>query len=335
MPDWAEILAELGSATLPNGVPDFDGVRRKYLLKLANHTGRPTILYVSRFTQCPLDHPAEAVLASIRDEDLQGLMTVVHGLGNESIDLILHSPGGSPAAAEALITYLRGQFRGLRVIVPSLAMSAATMMACAADEIVMGRHSFLGPIDPQLVTSTPRGQIVAPAQAILDEFDEAARDCQSDPSRLAVWMPILGQYRPGLRIQCRNAIELARSLVRTWLREYMFADDVDRRSAAARARRVADWLGSHSAHKQHDRHLPRHALIGRGMHIVPLEDDPVLQDLVLSVFHAATHVFSNTGAVKIIENHLGRAFIQHIRVRPAPEPGGPKQPQRGAGALPT
>ena len=44
-----------------------------------------------------------------------------------------------------------------------------------------------------------------------------------------------------------------------------------------------------------------------------LESDEVFQDLALSVFHATTHTFSGTSAVKIVESHTGRAFVkQHV-----------------------
>ena len=52
--------------------------------------------------------------------------------------------------------------------------------------------------------------------------------------------------------------------------------------------------------------------------VVRLEDDEVLQDLVLSVFHATTHTFSGTGAAKVVENHTGRAFIKHHSVPTMP-----------------
>lgn len=78
-------------------------------------------------------------------------MQVVHGLPTGApLDLILHSPGGTAEAAESIVAYLRKRFSELRVIVPVAAMSAATMMAMAADRIVMGQHSQVGPIDPQL-----------------------------------------------------------------------------------------------------------------------------------------------------------------------------------------
>jgi hypothetical protein len=73
----------------------------------------------------------------------------------------------------------------------------------------------------------------------------------------------------------------------------------------------------------------------RGLKIVRLEVDEHLQDLALSVFHATTHTFTGTGAIKIMENHLGRAFIkaqsgpQMIQMPPAfpmPVIPGPKTP---------
>ena len=45
-------------------------------------------------------------------------------------------------------------------------MSAATMIACACDEIIMGKHSALGPIDPQITFDS----FTSPAQSILDEL---------------------------------------------------------------------------------------------------------------------------------------------------------------------
>ena len=47
-----------------------------------------------------------------------------------------------------------------------------------------------------------------------------------------------------------------------------------------------------------------------GLKIIRLEDDQKLQDLVLSVHHATSITFSATPAAKIIENHLGKAYVQ-------------------------
>src|SRR3990172_1934493 len=76
----------------------------------------------------------------------------VHGLTpKNNLDLILHLPGGSAEVREAIVQYLRSRFTDIRVFIPQAAMSAASMLSCAANRIVMGSHSFMGPIDPQFV----------------------------------------------------------------------------------------------------------------------------------------------------------------------------------------
>ncbi len=300
MPSWEQILRELAKTQEAEGAPAYDAVRRKYLAELYAHTGRNVILYATGWLQKQAEDPR---LVTINDEDIQGIMTVIHGLSGKALDLILHSPGGSVEATEALVKYLRSKFTEIRVIVPQLAMSAATMLACAADAIVMGKHSSLGPIDPQITLPTPLGQRMVPAQAVLDQFDRAQRECQ-DPAKLGSWMLMLGQYGPDLLVQCEHAIDLSKCLVEEWLATYMFRAD------PAKASEIAGWLSNHGNFKSHGRHIDRAEAENRGLRIERLEGDQDLQDLVLSAYHATSHTFSGTPAVKIIENQRGKAFIK-------------------------
>lgn len=309
MPIWSEILAELQQTVQPNGIPDCDAVRRKYLLGLHRHTRRAVVLYAAGWLQ-KNDAPPAGV--SINDEDVHGLMEVTSGIHPAQVDLILHSPGGSPEAAEAIVSYLRSRFDHIRVIIPHLAMSAATMISCAADEVVMGKHSFVGPTDPQMLLATQLGVRSVPAQAVLDQFDRAQRDC-SNPDRYGAWVPMLSQYGPDLIEQAYSALELSRSLVKTWLSTYMFKGQDD---AEEKSRSVSDWLANHRHFKSHSRHLTRDELSKQGLTVVPLEGDPQLQDQVLSVFHAAMHTLGMTPALKIVENHSGRAFIKSMAMSP-------------------
>jgi ClpP class serine protease len=106
-------------------------------------------------------------LLDINDEDMNGFMMAVHRLDRRlGLDLILHTPRGSIAATEVIVNYLHQMFScDVRVIVPQIAMSAGTMIACSSREIIMGKQSSLGPIDPQL-----RG---IPAQGVISEFRQA------------------------------------------------------------------------------------------------------------------------------------------------------------------
>jgi ClpP class serine protease len=66
------------------------------------------------------------------------------------IDVILHTPGGLVLAAEQISRALRDHQGRVTVFVPHYAMSGGTLIALAADEIVMDQHAVLGPVDPQL-----------------------------------------------------------------------------------------------------------------------------------------------------------------------------------------
>ena len=309
MPIWSEILNELGKTRAQNGgVPNFDNVRRRYLSKLHHHSKRNIILYASGWLQKDQE---PALIASINDEDIQAFMEVTQGLEGSELDLILHSPGGSLEAAEAIVTYLRSRFSHIRVIVPQLAMSAATMIACSADRIVLGKHSFLGPTDPQIYLSTQLGIRQVAAQAILEQFDKAQKE-SADPTKLSAWLPMLSQYGPDLLMRCEKAMELSKELVKTWLETYMLKE---KRDGSDMAKQISDWLSNHEHFKSHSRHISRDELQKQQLNILKLEEDERLQDLSLSVFHATTHTFTGTPAVKIVENHTGRAFIKQLIVQ--------------------
>jgi hypothetical protein len=324
MPAWAEIVAELNRPEnrQPNGLPDFDKVRRRYLAALAHKTGRATIVYSAGF----LDKDAPANVA-ITLGDMQGFMNAVAGLDQRELDLLITSPGGSAEATESIVAYLRTQFDHIRAIVPVAAMSAATMLALGSDEIVMGAHSQLGPIDPQFVINTPDGPRSAPGQAILDQFKEAKRECRN-PQNLAAWMPILRAYLPGLLAMCRDQRKVAQRMVRQWLGQYMLRDDPE---ASNKAGNAAKWFGNYAHFRSHGRRVSLQDVRQLGLRVAALEDDHDLQDAVLSVHHCYSVTHANTPAVKIIENHLGRAYVKMERevLIPvsAPQPRAP----RGAG----
>lgn len=161
-----------------------------------------------------------------------------------------------------------------------------------------------------------------PAQAILDQFDLAREECK-DPAKLGAWLPMLSQYGPALLKQCENALALAEELLTEWLARWMFKG---RKDAVNKAGSIAAKLRDHGSFKSHGRHITRDRAEAMGLVIIPLESDQPFQDLVLSVFHATTHTFSGTPCVKIIENHLGKAFVklQQLIQVPVMTPQGPQ-----------
>lgn len=329
MATWGEVEKQLLRTTLPNGAPDFDKVRRQYISELAHYTKRSVIIYeTAGFAPPPGVSPDDVSITL--DPDVGAFMEVVHGLPKDvAIDLVLHSPGGTAEAAEAIVEYLRGRFPGLRVIVPVAAMSAATMMAMAADEIVMGSHSQLGPIDPQLTIATPEGPRSAPAAAIRQQFAEATDALAKNPQHTAAWLPILRSMAPALLQICEDAARLSKSMVTDWLTRYMFSGHSDPR---ADAEKVADALSDYQVFMSHARRIGADQLRGLGLKVVDLEDDQRLQDLVLSVHHAVNHTMNHTGVVKLVENHLGKTFVRRVAMVGVPvQVAGPKPASPGLG----
>ena len=310
MPNLTQIQQEISEAQATTQ----DRVRRRYLRELANHTGRDTILYASAFSELKAVGMPGIVL-SVTLQDIQAFMSALHGLKGDTLDLILHSPGGSMEAAEQIVQYLRGKYRHIRAIVPQNAMSAATMLACACDEIVMGKHSAIGPIDPQVTFPTANGQFTAPAQAILDEFEQAKAEIGSDPRSIPLWVNKVQSYPHGFLSLCTSTLELAREKVAGWLDTYMFANE-----PVKQGRAIADWLGNANVHKTHGRPINIDLAASKGLKVVALEDDQKFQELVLSVFHATMVTFQMTGCAKMVENMDGTGL--YVQVQP-PMPGRP------------
>lgn len=295
MPNWGEILKEIAAAGSVH-----DQVRRKYLRTLHEATGRNVIIYYSGWLQKPGFPRFE-----LNDADKTGFMTAVHRLDRaKGLDLVLHTPGGDTAATESLVDYLRSMFgTNMRAIVPQLAMSSGTMIACACKSIVMGKQSSLGPIDPQF-----GGR---PAHGIVEEFKRAYEDIRRDNVKAAVWQPVIAKYSPTLIGECEKAIEWCNSMVRDWLQTGMFEGNP---SAAQAVDKVMEELADHAISLSHARHLSMERCRRIGLKIDALEDEPKLQDAVLSVHHACIHTLTATAAIKIIENHEGAAFIQAVPV---------------------
>ncbi len=291
MPNWSEILNEISGTGSTHDV-----VRRNYLTALHDYTNRNAIVYYSGWLQKP-GYPG----VEVNDADKNGFMTVIHGMDRDlGLDLIIHTPGGDTAATESLVDYLRSMFGSdIRAIVPQLALSAGTMIACACSQIVMGKHSSLGPIDPQLAGIAAHG--------VVEEFERAKAEVSQDPRSIPIWQPIIAKYSPTLIGECEKAIEWSNEMTNEWLLSGMLSSATD---ADDRAEKILEELSDHAVTKSHARHLSADRCKEIGLEIVALEDDQELQEHVLSLHHACIHTLGSTGAFKIIENQNGVAFIQ-------------------------
>lgn len=284
-----------------------DEVRHSYLKKLKDSCDckdRDTIIYASDFLGQKAGVPSS--LTSINLNDIQSLMPVLHGLKGRKLDLILHSPGGSIEAADQIVQYLRRKYEHIRVIVPQNAMSAATMIACAADEIILGKHSALGPTDPWLKGLS--------AHSILSEFETAKKEMANDRSCIPLWVSRIARWPAGLLAACENALELSEERVAEWLEDYMFSGKADKGSLS---KEIAKWLADAKIHKTHGRPLGIDVLQDKGLKVSPLEADQTFQENILSLFHATIVTFETTNCVKLLENHEGKGVYTTFQPSPS------------------
>jgi ClpP class serine protease len=135
--------------------------RRRAVGKLAEKRGATVITLIHRqetvsFLGIPLVRhididDAESVLRAIRETP-----------PGRPIEIVLHTPGGLVLAARQIAAALADHDGKVTAVVPHYAMSGGTMIALAADEILVDAHAALGPIDPQL-GQYPAASLVAVA----------------------------------------------------------------------------------------------------------------------------------------------------------------------------
>jgi ClpP class serine protease len=101
------------------------------------------------------------------------------------IDLILHTPGGLVLATEQIARALIRHPAKVTVFVPHYAMSGGTMLALAADEIVMDANAVLGPVDPQLGNFPAASIINVVEQKPIEKVDDQTL-IMADLSRKAI-----------------------------------------------------------------------------------------------------------------------------------------------------
>jgi ATP-dependent protease ClpP protease subunit len=306
MPNWKEVLDEI-QIEAKKGVPNaLDIIRRKYLLEIQKKTGRNVIAYYSGWLQ-----RGNAIDVIVNDKDKNAFMVNIHKLDRtKGLDLILHTPGGDLAATESIVDYLNQMFgNDVRAIIPQISMSAGTMIALSCKQIIMGKQSNLGPIDPQM------GGVAC--QAVLDEFQKAKEDIRANPQAAPLWQVIISKYHPTFLGACQSSIEWSEKLASDWLKRNMCNGD------EATTKKILKEFSDHKTNKSHARHISKEKCKEIGVSVLDMEDDNELQDLILTVHHSFMHTFSHSTVTKIVENHLGVAYVESLpfQIQAPPQQG--------------
>lgn len=268
--------------------------RQQLLTEMSRKRGRNVIAYYSGFWQ------KNSEGTEIRDSDRWRLHQAVSGLERGAgLDLILHTQGGDVAATEAIGNYLRTMFgTDIQVFVPFTAMSAGTIIACAAETIHMGRQSSIGPTDPQLNGYS--------AGFVLEEFERAREEILANHDNALLWQPILGRGYLSFVSKCKHATDLAKEIVTEWLRTGMLS-----KSDATKAECVATKLADYAKMKSHSRQIGITKAKKIGLNITNMEkitDANVVAE-VMGVHDAFMSEFSSTTKLKIIETHKGVSYF--------------------------
>jgi len=192
--------------------------RQEAIRSIQTKTGRLLIVYEANLW---------SKRSSLGEEDIQPFTDLLARIpSKQNVDLLLQSPGGDIEAAEKIVYMCRqiaGQFR---VIVPEYAKSAATLIALASDEVIMGLASELGPIDAQLTGPGPGGAVFqTSAQTFIDEFDRIKDEVDKTNRLSPAYFPLLEGINLGFLGMCRNLMERSEKFAEKWLQNYMLKEN--------------------------------------------------------------------------------------------------------------
>jgi ClpP class serine protease len=170
--------------------------RRKLIAQIERSRGSRVILLAHR--QETMKFLGFPVVRYIDVNDSEEVIRAIHLTDpTVPIDIVLHTPGGLVLAATQIARAINRRKGKVTALVPHYAMSGGTLIALAADEIVMGDNAVLGPVDPQL------GQY--PAVSLVKTVQEKPKDKLDDETLI-------------LADQAKKAIAQVQATVRELLR---------------------------------------------------------------------------------------------------------------------
>ena len=153
----------------------------------------------------------------IRSEVVVPFADAINDVGpGHPLDLMVTSFGGDAEAAIRIATMCHAERDDFRVIVPDTAASAATLLALAAESVVMSDTSALGPVDPQIFLSH-RDQYF-PAKGIVELVDDLDNKTRNNPHAFELYAALLADIDAVAYQTAKDAIRRTKELVPEVLR---------------------------------------------------------------------------------------------------------------------
>lgn len=262
--------------------------------------GKDIIVYASDITN-KTNAPV-----SIDFSDILPFQDQLANLNGKAIDVILETPGGFAEVVEDLVRLLRSKYEHVGIIIPGTAKSAGTIFSMAADEILMGTASSLGPIDAQMMTNGKRFS----ADAFLEGLDKIKAEVVKIGKLNPAYIPILQSISPGEIQGCENAQNFSRTLVTQWLTQYKFkfwethsstGKPVSQEEKERQARKIADKLCKHSDWLTHGRSITIPDLAAMGLKITDYTKTPALNEAITKYYTLLRMSLDMTNIFKILE----------------------------------
>lgn len=296
--DWNDFIAASQQSGQKMTGKDLFALRKACYEEIEKYRERPLLIYATKF----LEGAPQGAPNFIDLSDVDGFTDLINSVkGNDSVDVLLHSPGGRPDATERLVGLLRGKFKEVNFLIPHSAYSAATMLALSGNRIILHSSATLGPIDPQI-----NG---IPVRSIKRGFEKIKEKIAKEgPETLPAYIPLIEKYSIDLLELCEDAEKLSKELVSAWLKKYMFKGE---KNVGRKITKAVKYLTDYDKHLMHSRPLPLEKLTEFGLRI-ELADD-TLHDLLWEAYIMIKGFFSVTPFVKLYENAHGVSWGKQLQ----------------------
>jgi hypothetical protein len=187
----------------------------------------------------------------IQSADIPPLDAILNSISNaEELNVLIQSPGGDGSIIEKMVEMCRGHLSyrdpKLRVIVPNIAKSAATVFSLGADKIIMGYSSDLGPIDPQVPIIVSGAAKYVSASAFVETRDLLMKQLAEAIKKNEPTQGILTQIA-GLNTvfihEMENAMNFSKQTAIRMLEKYMLKGRIkDAKARTTKAGEIAEKL---------------------------------------------------------------------------------------------
>ncbi len=305
--DWNDFIVPLLQPCQGITGKDLFELRKACYEDIEKYRGKPLLTYATKFLEgVPPGAPNFIDLS-----DVDGFTDLINSVkDNNSVDVLLHSPGGRPDATERLVGLLRGKFKEVNFLIPHSAYSAATMLALSGNHIILHHSATLGPIDPQI-----NG---IPARSIKRGFEKVKEKIAKEgPETLPAYIPLIEKYSLDLLELCEDSEKLSKELVSTWLKKYMFKDE---KKVERKIKKAVDYFSDYDKHLMHSRPLPLEKLAEFGLKIDFA--DETLQELLWEAYILLNGFFNVSPFVKLYESAHGVSWgkqFQQLFIGPQPQ----------------